>query len=161
MPVKRRYLKIGHSDIRILPIVIDVEDEQWFAEEYSELLKLFNINSKLLLNFQTKQSISENSFGEESEDSSKRLVTKIIGKNFSFSYSLKENVEKINYNNDSSTAVCKVYQEEMCDVFNLLNFTLYCTVYKNNTNIPSIDKATCSDKHTEHENLGISSPQDT
>ena len=51
MPVKRRYLKIGHSDIRILPIVIDVEDEQWFAEEYSELLKLFNINSKLLLNF--------------------------------------------------------------------------------------------------------------
>ena len=68
MPVKRHYLKIGHSDIRILPIVIDVEDEQWFAEEYSEFMKLININSNLLLNFQTKQSISDDSFGEESED---------------------------------------------------------------------------------------------
>ena len=141
MPVKRHYLKIGHSDIRILPIVIDVEDEQWFAEEYSEFMKLININSKLLLNFQTKRSISDGGI-EESEDSSKRPVTKIIGKNFSFSYSLQENVENNSSHNNSNMAVGKVCQfsvspdeEDVCDVYNILNFTLYCTVYKNNTSI--------------------------
>jgi hypothetical protein len=145
MPVKRHYLKIGHSDIRILPIVIDVEDEQWFAEEYSEFMKLININSKMLLNFQTKRSISD-SFGEKSEESSKRPATKIIGKNFSFSYSLKENVENNNNNNNSNTAVGKVCQfKEMCDVYSLLNFTLYCTVYNNTKYVPSNDKASCSE----------------
>ena len=98
--VRRHYLKIGHSDVRILPIVIEIIDETtdtdgWF--DFQEFIKLISINSKLLLNFQTTESISndgecqdENYNGDDGDNSKSgttKSATKIVGKNFSFLYS--------------------------------------------------------------------------
>ena len=149
--VRRHYLKIGHSDIRILPIVIEIIDETtdtdgWF--DFQEFIKLISINSKLLLNFQTTESISndgecqdENYNGDDGDNSKSgttKSATKIVGKNFSFLYSLQEHLKKSNSNNNynNNYVVGKICQKNnhSISIYNILNFTLYCTVYKNSIN---------------------------
>ena len=150
--VRRHYLKIGHSDIRILPIVIEIIDETtdtdgWF--DFQEFIKLISINSKLLLNFQTTESISndgecqdENYNGDDGDNSKSGTIksaTKIVGKNFSFLYSLQEHLKKSNSNNNYNNnyvvgKICQKKNNHSISIYNILNFTLYCTVYKNSIN---------------------------
>ena len=50
--MQRYYLKIGHVDVRILPVVITTLKDGWFKKLHlQEFVALVSVNSRLLLNF--------------------------------------------------------------------------------------------------------------
>ena len=86
--MQRYYLKIGHVDVKILPVVITTLKDGWFKKLPQEFVALVSVNS----DFAKLESDILDGATKDGDSETSDTTPKIVGKHISFSYSLRENV---------------------------------------------------------------------
>ena len=141
--MQRYYLKIGHVDVRILPVVITTVKDGWFKKLHlQEFVALVSVNSKLLLNFESHEESILDGATKDGDSETSDATPRIVGKHISFSYSLRENVpnnKQYNTNKINEGKICQLNTgdggENFVSVHKILGYTLYCTLYDNSKNV--------------------------
>ena len=143
MTVQRYYLKLGHVDVRVLPVVITTVKDGWFKKLHlQEFVALVSVNSKLLLNFRSHEESILDGATKDGDNESSDATPRIVGKNISFSYCLRENVPNNKLYNNNKINEGKICQlntgdggENVVSVHKILGYTLHCTLYDNSKNV--------------------------
>ena len=141
--MQRYYLKIGHVDVRILPVVIMTVEDGWFKNSHlQEFVALVSVNSKLLLNFRSHEETILDGATKDGGDETSDAAPKIVGKSISFSYCLRKNIPANKQNSINKINEGKICQltvgnsgEEVVSVHEILGYTLHCTLYDNSKKV--------------------------